>query len=97
LHVPPALFDWLVLLVAVAKMPLEDAELVTGTQLNSSNPLLFRYLWCVPTPYNGKTIIELYVLTPVRILCILDFNACDIASVFLLFPLVEKEQYAVTW
>ncbi len=32
--VPPALFVWLVLLVAAAKMPLEEAALVAGTSQN---------------------------------------------------------------
>jgi hypothetical protein len=30
-HISPALFVWLVLLVAAAKMPLEEAALVAGT------------------------------------------------------------------
>ncbi len=37
----PALFVWLVLLVAAAKMPLEEAALVAGTQQKLNNLLFF--------------------------------------------------------
>ncbi len=36
-NVPPALFVWLVLLVAATKMPLEEAALVAGMLQNLSN------------------------------------------------------------
>jgi len=42
--VPHALFVWFVLLVAAAKMPLEDQAQVAGTKQNLSNQLFFRYL-----------------------------------------------------
>jgi hypothetical protein len=42
----PALFVWLVLLMAAAKIPSEEAALLAGTKQNWSHLLFFRYLWC---------------------------------------------------
>jgi hypothetical protein len=37
MHILPALFVWLVLLVAATKIPLEEVALVAGTKQNLSN------------------------------------------------------------
>jgi len=47
-YTPPALFVWLVPLVAAPKMHLEEAALVAATKQNLSNLLFFRYLWAYP-------------------------------------------------
>jgi hypothetical protein len=53
------LFVWLALLVAAAKMPLEEAALGTGTQQNLSNLLFFRYLWYYTTAFGVTKFITI--------------------------------------
>ncbi len=56
--VPPALFVWLVMLVAAAKMPLEKAALVVGTWQNLSN-LFYLDIYDIYYTLNALEVVDI--------------------------------------